>query len=219
MTISTYSELKTAIANYSHRSDLSGRDDEFIDSFEAKLNRRLKIRAMEASATGNMVSGTATLALPTDFMEVRSVTFNPTSTSLRKLEYITPEQAESFGFVSNGEPQYYTFVGGVFRFYPTPDSAYAYTLRYYKKITDLDGTDTTNYVLTNFPDVYLYGCLVEYCIWAADDQGAARWKVLLDEAMAELIRHDRRERFVTPAVQFDSALTGGYRANIETDGL
>jgi hypothetical protein len=40
----TYSELKTAIANYLNRSDLTSDIDTFIDNVEAELNRRLRTK-------------------------------------------------------------------------------------------------------------------------------------------------------------------------------
>lgn len=219
MTVSSYSELKTAIANYTHRSDLTGRDDEVIDFFEAKISRRLRLRGMENTATGTFTASDATLALPTGFIEVRSFTYAPATGSLRKLEYITPEQCESLEYSSVAPPQWYTFAGGTFRLYPTPDAAYAYTLRYYKAITPLDSTNTTNFLLTSHPDVYLYGCLVEACLYAGDDPRLNSWKQSLEEAIQELIRHDRRERFVSPVVNFDAELRAFPTSrNIESDG-
>ena len=40
----TYAELKTNIANYLNRSDLTSYIDTFIDSTEAELNRRLRTK-------------------------------------------------------------------------------------------------------------------------------------------------------------------------------
>ena len=219
MTISTYAELKTALANYTHRSDLTGRDDEAIDSFEARINRRLRLRGMENSSTGTMVAGTATISLPTGFNEIRSFIFNPTTSVVRKLEYITPEQADAKEFSSNGPPKWYTFVGGAIRLYPTPDQAYAYTIKFYKTITPLDGTNTTNFILTYNPDIYLFGCLVELMRYTGDDPRLAMWEQSLEAGIRELERMDRRERFVSPVVGFDAELIAVHKGrNIETDG-
>ena len=38
----TYDELKTQIANYLNRSDLTSQMDTFIDTTEGELNRRLR---------------------------------------------------------------------------------------------------------------------------------------------------------------------------------
>ena len=219
MALASYSDLHSAITNYLHRTDMTARYDEIIDMTESKLSRRLRLRGMETSATGTFTASTATLALPTDFLEVRSFTYAPSTGSTRKLEYITPQQAEAMEYASVAAPQWYTFVGGTFRLYPTPDSAYAYTLRYYQKITPLDSTNTNNFILTNNPDVYLYGCLVESCLYTGDDPRLMAWKQSLEEAVADLIKSDRRERFVSPVVNFDAELRAfPTNRNIESDG-
>src|SRR5574343_1635194 len=221
MTISTYSELLTAIGNYMHRSDLSGRDAEAVDNFEAKVSRRLRIGDMETTATGSMVVGTATIAKPTGFAEMRSFTYAPTTGAVRKLEYITPEQADALELGSNGAPQLYTFVGNLIRLHPTPDTAYAYTIKYYQRLVALSSTTgyTTNWLLSNNPDLYLYGTLVEMCAYTGDDPRLAVWKQAVAEGLAELTRSDRKERFVGPVVHFDAELRSFPTSrNIETDG-
>ena len=49
----TYAELKTNIANYLNRSDLTSYIDTFIDSTEAELNRRLRTKEMIKSTKRN----------------------------------------------------------------------------------------------------------------------------------------------------------------------
>ena len=73
MTISTYAELKTAIGTYMGRSDLTDRADEFIDNLEAKITRRLRVGPMETTTTGTFTAAAATVSLPADFVERRSL--------------------------------------------------------------------------------------------------------------------------------------------------
>ena len=47
----TYAELKTAIAGYLNRSDLTSTIDTFIDNVEAELNRNLRTKDMIKRAT------------------------------------------------------------------------------------------------------------------------------------------------------------------------
>ena len=221
MTISTYSELKTAIASWMHRSDTTTRDDEAIDNFEAKVNRRLRVKDLETTTTGNMVAGTATISFPTANTEIRSITYVPATGAIRKLEYIALEQADALEFQASGLPQYYTTAGNAIRFYPTPDSTYAYTIKHYQRVAALSSTTgyTTNWLLSNNPDLYLYGSLVELCAYTGDDPRLQVWKIAVEEGLNELIRADRRERFKSPQVQFDPEI-GGRRMtrDIETDG-
>lgn len=220
MAINSYTTLISAIGNYMHRSDLTGRDQEAIASLEAKVNRRYRLRGMEGTSTGNMVAGTATISLPTGFLEIRSLTYVPVSGAVRKLEFKTLEQLDSLEFTTSGLPQWYTFAGGAIRLYPTPDSTYAYTLKYYGQVSALtSGTVSTNFLISSYPDVYLYGTLVEMCKYTGDDPRLASWKQSLEEAFQELERADRRERFVSPVVGFDAELMAFPTSrNIETDG-
>ena len=51
MALNNYANLKTAIANFLARDDLTTEIDDFIDLTEADFNRRLRIRAMEVVDT------------------------------------------------------------------------------------------------------------------------------------------------------------------------
>ena len=66
MAINTYSTLQTAVANWLDRDDLTARIPEFIALAETRINRALRIRAMETVSTAiSTASGTREYALPT----------------------------------------------------------------------------------------------------------------------------------------------------------
>ena len=56
MAITTYTELKSAIADYMARSDLTGNVEDFIALAEARLNRLLKMVETDATLTGTAAS-------------------------------------------------------------------------------------------------------------------------------------------------------------------
>ena len=71
MALSTYAELKTGIANWLNRTDLTDEiSDDFIKLTEADFNAKLRIRAMEQIDTITIDSETETV--PTGFISVRS---------------------------------------------------------------------------------------------------------------------------------------------------
>ena len=47
MALTTFSELQTSIANYLNRTDLTAPIKDFITLTESKLNRVLRLRAMQ----------------------------------------------------------------------------------------------------------------------------------------------------------------------------
>tara|TARA_R100001510_G_scaffold686_1_gene510 strand:- start:874 stop:1080 length:207 start_codon:yes stop_codon:yes gene_type:complete len=68
MAFDTFSNLKTAIANYLNRDDLTAFIGDFITLTESRLNRELRVREMISSDTSTTtVSGTQSYSLPTGF--------------------------------------------------------------------------------------------------------------------------------------------------------
>ena len=76
MSISTYSELKTAVANFLARTDLTDQIPDFIQLAEARLSRELESRDQEKRANATLTIGDQYIALPTDLREVREVKLN-----------------------------------------------------------------------------------------------------------------------------------------------
>ena len=91
MALNNYANLKTAIANFLARDDLTSEIDDFIDLTEADFNRRLRIRAMETVNTSFTIDA-ETEALPTGFLQVRSFILTSTTPD-RTLELLSPSDA------------------------------------------------------------------------------------------------------------------------------
>ena len=158
MALNNYANLKTAIANFLARDDLTTEIDDFIDLTEADFNRRLRIRDME-NVEGSFTIDAATESLPTGFLSVRSFILTSTTPD-RTLELLTPfHQASLQGFDSTGVPRFYSIEGSNFRFSPIPGTAVTARLTFYKAFTALSDSNTSNAILSKFPDVYLYGAL------------------------------------------------------------
>ena len=68
-----YSSLKSTIASYLGRSDLTSQIPDFIQLAEERLRRDLRTRQMLVVARADTTSGTETVGLPTDFLEMRDV--------------------------------------------------------------------------------------------------------------------------------------------------
>lgn len=154
MAITTYAELKTAIANWTHRSDLTSYADEFIDMAEAKMNRILRLSEMETRATATLTDEYT--SLPSDYLEMRNIQIN--DTYAYPLEYRTPHQMDMLDVNESSRPKYYTIVDDTIQVYPT-SSGKVIEIDYYKTIAALSDSNTTNFVLTAWPDLYLHGSL------------------------------------------------------------
>jgi len=73
--LSNYSELQSDIADWLDRSDLSSHIPTFIKLAEARINRKLRVRQMEAVVQHTMVGESKRIALPTDFLQMRGIKF------------------------------------------------------------------------------------------------------------------------------------------------
>jgi hypothetical protein len=155
MAITTYATLKTAIADWLHRGDLTSKIDTFIDLAEARMNRELRLSEMETRTT--ITATNEYESFPTGALEFRNIQVNGEYTY--PIEYKTPQQMDKDNFGETGDPKYYTIIGNEFQFYPVPTST-EIEVTYFKAITALDDTNTTNFLLTATPECYLHGCMV-----------------------------------------------------------
>jgi len=184
MALDTYANLKTEIENYLNRSDLTSYLDTFLDLAESRMNRDLRLREMEEADTSiTTVSGTQSYTLPTGYLEMRYVVFQTTPYTL--LNYMAPP--DFFRVYNAGEgsgtPKYYTIVGSKIYLGDQPDSANVLELGMFKKPTALSSSSTTNDILTNFPDLYLYSSLAESEPFLMNDERLPVWAGLYKEGV------------------------------------
>jgi len=196
MALSNYGELKTAIATMLNRSDLTDAIPDFIAMCDASLNRNTQARnrRMETSTSLTVNSGDRDIALPADFIESRVAVLQSTPRSV--LQYLTPDALEStYNDDSSGIPVSFTITSSTLRLGPKSNADYTLTLYYYQRITALSDDTDTNWVLTYFPDVYLYGSAVHSAPYLGEDGRLQTWFGMYDRALAELASDDARARW------------------------
>ena len=193
MAISTYTELQTAVANWLDRDDLTARIPEFIALTEARFNRLLRIRSMETEADQATVAGTRSYSLPTDYRQMRTV--HLTTSPITAMSYITPEIMDRIWAGSTqGKPLSYTIKGNNIYVGPSPDVVYTIRFLYYKKISSLSTLSPTNSILTDAPDVYLYGCLLEAEPFLQNDARVQLWATAFQQAITDIQEQDEKDR-------------------------
>jgi hypothetical protein len=197
--IANYSDLVSAIGDWLARSDLSARSPDFIALAEARFRRELRVREMLEQTTGSIA--TNSLGLPGDFLEVHRFTLD-TASDL-PLEYRPIEDVETrYAGVISGVPVIFTILGSNLILYPTPDGSYDYTLDYYAAVPALTAANTTNWLLTNAPDLYLFSALAEAESFLQNDDRIAIWKDRADMAMRGLnLANQRAARSNAPRRQ------------------
>jgi hypothetical protein len=214
MAISTYAELKTSIANWLNRSDLTSEiSGDFIKLTEADFNAKLRIRQMEQIDT--LTINAETVSVPSGFIAVRSLYLLVSSTKY-PLEYITPgNMFEIRGGSRTGRPRSYTIESDngteQFRFGPAPDTSYTGYLSYYKNITTLSDSNTSNYILANHPAIYLYGSLYHASnfLGGIEPNQAQNWLAMYSSALERCENNDRQDSYGGAPVQ--------QRTDVQTD--
>lgn len=195
MAITSYSTLKTAIADWLDRDDLSSQIDTFIDLCESQIYRELRIRPMETALSETISGGTA--SVPTGYLELRFAYIDLDRTVW--LQMVDPGwiYANYPTRASSGRPLYIARDGDSFIFGPYPDSGYTIKGSYYAKLDALSASNETNWFVTNAPDLLLFGSLVAATPYVGDDERAVVWKVQYEEAMRAVMEQDRKERWST----------------------
>lgn len=198
MAISTYSELKSAIADWLNRDDLTSVIPSFIELAEAELTRNLRHRKMIARADATINSEYT--QTPTDWFQTQTLILetDPVTT----LEYLTPEalNAKRAASTANGKPLFYTMIGTEIQVYPVPSGDYTAEMVYYSKIPSLSDSETTNWLLTLAPDIYLYGSLMQSAPYLQDDNRLSVWNALYQKKIEDIYISDQRTTGQTSVV-------------------
>jgi len=207
MAISNYSELKSAIADWLDRTDLTDSISDFITLAEARHKRDFKLRRMETRVTANTIADTEYYTLPDQYVAMRNIQLNTDPKT--SLEYLTPEQMDRiYAGSMKGKPRAYSIIGDDIQLRPIPDSAYEIEILYFKHFTALSDSAPTNEMLTNHPDIYLYGSLVEAEPYLQNDKRIQTWASFYDRAKKDIIDSNERDRHsgVAPTTRVDYGL-------------
>lgn len=201
MALDTYSGLKTTIADYLNRDDLTSVIPSFITLAEAKFNRKLRMRQMIKRATATI--DTQYFAYPSDWLQAKEFILN--TNPITYMEFVTDKQANELRqnqIIATGKPSYYTIIGTQIEVIATPDTGYTGELTYYGKISALSDSNTSNWLLAYAPDLYLYGALLEAAPYLKDDERLGTWSTLYTNSLGDMEVADQRASVAsTPIVR------------------
>ena len=199
MALTTFAGLKSSIADWLNRSDLTTQIPDFIALAEADFNAKLRIRQMEQIDT--ITIDAESVSVPTGFISVRSL-YILLSSNKYVLEYITPHNMfEVKAGSTAGRPRVYTIESDneteSLRFGPAPDTSYTGYLSYYKSFGALSDSNTTNYILNKHPGIYLYGSLYHAAnfLGGIDPNQVQQWLQMYISAMERCENNDRQDSY------------------------
>ena len=191
MALDTYANLKDAVRNWSHRNGMpDDLIDDFIDLTETAMWQLLETRDMSARSTAT-TGATRFLALPDEFIKMRRLSLI-SGRRVTDLKYATPESMHVV--TETSEPRFFT-VTTQLEFDRVPDSAYTIEMTYFRELTSLSDANTTNAVLTRFPDVYLNGALHYLFKYGNFDDQAKDYLVKFSDAIKRANKQDKKGRY------------------------
>jgi len=191
--ITSNTTLQSAVVDYLKRdqdTQLTAAVPGFIQLFEAKMNRELFVRQMEQRSSASVVSGVTDaefVLLPSDFQSMRRVRLSSV-TGKPALEFRSGTQMDEFRFTNSdttGRPRYFTIFGSEMELGPTPDANYTVEMVYRQNIPALS-SNSSNWLLTMAPDLYLYGALLESAPYLKEDERIQVWGLGFKTALDEL---------------------------------
>lgn len=202
MSISTYAQLKSTIADFLARDDLTTQIPTFIQLAEGRMSRELETREQEKRATTNLTANDQYVTLPTDFREVREVKLN--TDPVKVLSYFSPTNLDqTYGTNSTGRPQGFSIVGSEMKVRPIPDSSYQMEIVYIGTLPAISDS-TTPILFSRSPELYLYGALSEAYIYLLDEQRAAVYDQKFSRGMEEVKVDEQRSHYGTGSLQIKS---------------
>jgi hypothetical protein len=201
--ITDYASLQTRVARWVAREGDTSLEDEvptFIQLGEQQMFLELRVREMICIAQADLNEEYEWL--PSGFLEKDHVNIldisdgnltTGTVTTVTPIDYMDNKEFHRYDRPT-GRPEIYTIEGNRIRFksYPTvdsgEDSGFAFELHYFGSWTPLSDTDTTNTILTTFPQLYLFSALANTEGFLVNDERIALWQSLYSKAVADANR-------------------------------
>jgi hypothetical protein len=177
MALANYSDLVSAISTWTHRGDLASVAPDFITLAEQRIyhgkkhplyaSNPLRLRIMEEQDSGNAANGV--IAIPSGYLETIRLTVTTGGRS-KSLTYRAPS-ANAPWESEAGTASFFTRVNEGLKIGPVTA---AYVHDYYKRFDALTAQAATNALLTNHPDLYLYGALHQAWLYVGN-KAKADW--------------------------------------------
>jgi hypothetical protein len=217
--INTYGGCRAGVLAWMARPGdtlLDSRFDDFLANCERRLyygyatddagnplrSDPLRIVEMEtANPSFALVSGAT--PQPPGFLELISAQLNSPNVPL---QIVAQRIIDGSVLTASQQPRLIAISGQNFRVWPDPGTgAYSATLRYYQSL-QTPTPSAANAILASYPDVYLYGCLIEAAIFTQDEAAAQRYLQLYNASVQGL--NARTQRITASSVPVMRLRTG-----------
>ena len=169
---------------------------DLIQLGEKRIYREIRTRTMEATLNVTIASGVA--ALPTDFVGLKTVRLSGSPDKplgIKSDEYIYAKYPTRS---SSSKPDFCAVEASNLIFGPYPDSTYTVKGIYYKRLTALSASNTTNYFTGDGADALFWASMVEAEPFVKNDPRVQLWEMKYMQAKQGINNEQRGEHFRGP---------------------
>jgi hypothetical protein len=192
-----YDEIVKVAKQYADReTDVEVNDniDAFLRIVESRVNMQLTVREMYCRGTIVTTQGKVDYGLPSDFESLRDVRYSSNNThGTITLEYVNPLQSNEASQRTSTSSMYYTILAEQLRIVPAPGDG-VLEIVYARKVPALT-TGTSNWLSISYPQIYIFGTLVEINAFAKDATATEIWEGRFQKAMTALEDNDAVSRW------------------------
>jgi hypothetical protein len=185
-----YTQLKSVIADFANRQDLVTQIPTFIELTEARLQRDIRHWRMVKRAEAQVVG--ERFPLPCDWVQTIKVTAD--GRPLRLADTWQVDHANNERHNAGLGNQFFRHTGNELELYPPQDKPVDFVIEYMAMVPALTDEAATNWLLEQFPDVYIYGAMLQVAPFLHDDQRMPLWAQAYGEAVtAANVSSDKAE--------------------------
>jgi hypothetical protein len=211
-TIVDYASLKQGILDFSHKSNLTGYLDYFIQDAQEQINNDILeenmgngIRAMEVQLASVAIDGNGHVAVPADYLCMKSLQLLMTGTRDPSLiqkssDWIYDRYPRR---LPDSPPAYFAREGANFIFGPYPDQQYNVQGWYYQLAPLLSGGTATNWMVLKAPLMLHAACMLSAMKFLKDSDGITLWGGTYQAKLEKLVTADKADRWNASTLQME----------------
>jgi hypothetical protein len=185
----SYAQLQTLMGQYMKRQDLNNLIPSFISLAEEWFDDNVYTRARRDTYTFALLQNV--VQLPSDWKRVIKAYYNGNNLDFMPMEFNSAYAKGNPNNIYNG----YQIIGDNVSI-SVQDLGGICQIDYYTTLEPLSDTNTSNWLLEDSPNTYLFGSLYQAGIYMRDDARAQQWMMLRDMAIQSKVDADERAKSV-----------------------
>lgn len=190
MSLSTYSDISSALVKWLNREGFSSLTDQVADLIaigQRRIHRDCDLNAMEEVVS--LTIDSQAVDTPAGFKRTKSITIQQDNNTF---EVTGSSHQAVMSYTTNERPTRFSVIGNKFYFGPPPDQTYTAQLVYFKSLPILSPGNTTNWISENEPEFLIYAAMVEACLFLKDDARAQLWEARYNAIKDSIMQSEER---------------------------